>query len=238
MRATKSQKIRSRLFWLSSILIVSLLAYILGWSQFFRVTRMSIDGLQPQATELISSQIKRESLIQIGEPLARVDVRVVKRSLLKNQWVGNVQVNRHWFSGEVHLFVVERSAIARIIGDTQFKYLTDQGQIAIFPEVLSQTVPELSGAYQDKESVLRAKELLGELSGALDSQLTIKSLSISSPTSFSTVAKIGEQELTIRWGSVNEIPLKIKVLQGLLALPENSQLKLVDLSAPLSPIVK
>ena len=238
MRATKSQKIRSRLFWLSSILIVSLLAYILGWSQFFRVTGMSIDGLQPQATELISSQIKRESLIQIGEPLARVDARVVERSLLKNQWVGNVQVNRHWFSGEVHLFVVERSAIARIIGDTQFKYLTDQGQIAIFPEVLSETVPELSGAYQDKESVLRAKELLGELSGALDSQLTIKSLSISSPTSFSTVAKIGEQELTIRWGSVNEIPLKIKVLQGLLALPENSQLKLVDLSAPLSPIVK
>ena len=164
MRATRSQKIRSRLFWLSSILIVSLLAYILGWSQFFRVTGMSIDGLQPQATELISSQIKRESLIQIGEPLARVDVRVVKRSLLKNQWVGNVQVNRHWFSGEVHLFVVERSAIARIIGDTQFKYLTDQGQIAIFPEVLSETVPELSGAYQDKVSALRAKELLGELS--------------------------------------------------------------------------
>jgi cell division septal protein FtsQ len=238
MRATKSQKIRSRLFWLSSILIVSLLAYILGWSQFFRVTGISIDGLQPQAKELISSQIKRESLIQIGEPLARVDARVVERSLLKNQWVGNVQVSRHWFSGEVNLFVVERSAIARIIGDTQFKYLTDQGQIAIFPEVLSETVPELSGAYQDKESVLRAKELLGELSGALDSQLTIKSLSIGSPTSFSTVAKIGEQELTIRWGSVNEIPLKIKVLQGLLALPENSQLKLVDLSAPLSPIVK
>ena len=238
MRATKSQKIRSRLFWLSSILIVSLLAYILGWSQFFRVTGISIDGLQPQAKELISSQIKRESLIQIGEPLARVDARVVERSLLKNQWVGNVQVSRHWFSGEVNLFVVERSAIARIIGDTQFKYLTDQGQIAIFPEVLSETVPELSGAYQDKESVLRAKELLGELSGALDSQLTIKSLSIGSPTSFSTVAKIGEQELTIRWGSVNEIPLKIKVLQGLLALPENSHLKLVDLSAPLSPIVK
>ena len=221
MRATRSQKIRSRLFWLSSILIVSLLAYILGWSQFFRVTGISIDGLQPQAKELISSQIKRESLIQIGEPLARVDARVVERSLLKNQWVGNVQVSRHWFSGEVNLFVVERSAIARIIGDTQFKYLTDQGQIAIFPEVLSETVPELSGAYQDKESVLRAKELLGELSGALDSQLTIKSLSIGSPTSFSTVAKIGEQELTIRWGSVNEIPLKIKVLQGLLALPEN-----------------
>ena len=238
MRATKSQKIRSRLFWLSSILIVSLLAYILGWSQFFRVTGMSIDGLQPQAKELISSQIKRESLIQIGEPLARVDARVVERSLLKNQWVGNVQVSRHWFSGEVHLFVVERSAIARIIGDTQFKYLTDQGQIAIFPEVLSETVPELSGAYQDKVSAFRAKELLGELSGALDSQLIIKSLSIGSPTSFSTVAKIGEQELTIRWGSVNEIPLKIKVLQGLLALPENSQLKLVDLSAPLSPIVK
>lgn len=238
MKSTKSRKLRRRLISITTIILVSLLAYVLGWSQFFRVTRISIDGLQSKATELISSQIKRESLIEIGEPLARVDSRVVKRALLKNEWFENVRVNRHWLSGEVHLFVVEKSAIARITGDTQFKYLTDQGHIAVFPEALAVTVPELSGDYQNKESALRAKELLGELAGALDSQLTIKSISIESPTSFSTIAKVGDQELSIRWGSVSEIPLKIKVLQGLLALPENSHLQLVDLATPLSPIVK
>lgn len=233
-----SRKLRRRLIWIASIFVVSGLAYVLGWSQIFRVTGISIDGLQPQATELISSQIKRESLIEIGKPLARVDGRVVKRALLKNQWIENVRVNRHWFSGEIHIFVEQMNAIARISSTNGFEYLTDQGVIAEFPEELTISVPTVSGNVQDRANAERAQELLGELSGALDSRLTITSMSIGSPTSFSTVATIGEQQLTIRWGSVNEIPLKIKVLQGLLALPENSKLRLVDLSAPLSPIVK
>lgn len=233
-----SQKIRRRLIWTATVFVVSALAYVLGWSQIFHVTGISIDGLQPKATELISSQIKRESLIEIGEPLARVDGRVVKRALLKNPWIGNVQVNRHWFSGEIHIFVDQKNAIARISSTNGFEYLTDQGVIAEFPEELSISVPTVSGNFQDKVNVELAKELVGELSGALDSRLTIKTISIGSPTSFSTVATVGEKQLTIRWGSVSEIPLKIKVLRGLLALPENSKLRLVDLSAPLSPIVK
>ena len=63
-------------------------------------------------------------------------------------------------------------------------------------------------------------------------------MTIGSATSFSTNVAIGEQEVLIRWGSATEIALKIKVLQGLLALPENTKLRVVDLSAPLTPIVK
>jgi cell division septal protein FtsQ len=233
-----SPLIRRRGTWLALLITIGALAYVLGWSQIFRVTGISIDGIQPQATDLITSQIKRESLIEIGEPLARVDGRVVKRALLKNQWIGNVRVNRHWISGEIHIFVDQKNAIARINSMSGFAYLTDQGAIANFPEELKISVPTVSGNFQDNANAERAKELLGELTGALESRLTVKSLSIGSPTSFSTVATVGEQQLTIRWGSVSEIPLKIKVLQGLLELPENSKLRLIDLSAPLTPIVK
>jgi hypothetical protein len=41
----------------------------------------------------------------------------------------------------------------------------------------------------------------------------------------------------INWGRANEIEQKSKVLVALLKLPENQQIKQVDLSQPDSPIV-
>ena len=92
-------------------------------------------------------------------------------------------------------------------------------------------------------------ELVGGLADAFPNQtdpnqtnskqgVVIRMMTIGSATSFSTSVAIGEQEILIRWGSATEIALKIKVLQGLLALPENTKLRVVDLSAPLTPIVK
>jgi hypothetical protein len=47
-----------------------------------------------------------------------------------------------------------------------------------------------------------------------------------------------EKKLEIRWGSDSENELKAKVYRALIALPENSQIKRMDLSAPRAPIVK
>jgi hypothetical protein len=40
------------------------------------------------------------------------------------------------------------------------------------------------------------------------------------------------------WGSDIEIDLKLKVYRALVALPENSKIKKIDLTEPRSPIVK
>jgi len=217
------------------------------------VTGIAIDGLQPQGTQIISAQIKRESLIAIDQPIARVDSRVVKRALLKNQWVGDVRINRHWLSGEIHIFVDQKEPIARINSASGFLYLTSNGEIAEFPAELTKPVPELDGAYNVKSNATLAYQLLNELVGGLADAfpnqtdpnqtnskqgVVIRKMTIGSATSFSTSVAIGEQEILIRWGSATEIALKIKVLQGLLALPENTKLRVVDLSAPLTPIVK
>jgi len=248
-----SSRIRRRVTWLALLITVGALAYVLGWSHIFRVTGIAIDGLQPQGTQIISAQIKRESLIAIDQPIARVDSRVVKRALLKNQWVGDVRINRHWLSGEIHIFVDQKEPIARINSASGFLYLTSNGEIAEFPAELSKPVPELDGAYNVKSNATLAYQLLNELVGGLADAfpnqtdpnqtnskqgVAIRKMTIGSATSFSTSVAIGEQEILIRWGSATEIPLKIKVLQGLLALPENTKLRVVDLSAPLTPIVK
>lgn len=248
-----SSRIRRRVTWLALLITVGALAYVLGWSHIFRVTGIAIDGLQPQGTQIISAQIKRESLIAIDQPIARVDSRVVKRALLKNQWVGDVRINRHWLSGEIHIFVDQKEPIARINSASGFLYLTSNGEIAEFPAELSKPVPELDGAYNVKSNATLAYQLLNELVGGLadafpnqtkpnqtvpNQGVVIRKMTIGSATSFSTSVAIGEQEVLIRWGSASEIALKIKVLQGLLALPENTKLRVVDLSAPLTPIVK
>ncbi len=248
-----SSRIRRRVTWLALLITVGALAYVLGWSHIFRVTGIAIDGLQPQGTQIIAAQIKRESLIAIDQPIARVDSRVVKRALLKNQWVGDVRINRHWLSGEIHIFVDQKEPIARINSASGFLYLTSNGEIAEFPAELSKPVPELDGAYNVKSNATLAYQLLNELVGGLADAfpnqtkpnqtvpiqgVVIRKMTIGSATSFSTSVAIGEQEVLIRWGSATEIALKIKVLQGLLALPENAKLRVVDLSAPLTPIVK
>ena len=248
-----SSRIRRRVTWLALLITVGALAYVLGWSHIFRVTGIAIDGLQPQGTQIVSAQIKRESLIAIDQPIARVDSRVVKRALLKNQWVGDVRINRHWLSGEIHIFVDQKEPIARINSASGFLYLTSNGEIAEFPAELSKPVPELDGAYNVKSNATLAYQLLNELVGGLadafpnqtkpnqtvpNQGVVIRKMTIGSATSFSTSVAIGEQEVLIRWGSASEIALKIKVLQGLLALPENTKLRVVDLSAPLTPIVK
>jgi hypothetical protein len=46
------------------------------------------------------------------------------------------------------------------------------------------------------------------------------------------------RNLLVQWGSLENLPLKVRVYNTLLALPENKTVKKIDLSAPHAPIVK
>jgi hypothetical protein len=53
-----------------------------------------------------------------------------------------------------------------------------------------------------------------------------------------TTSITGYKALSIAWGSADQIALKVRVLRQLLSLPENKKITSVDLTAPLTPIVK
>jgi hypothetical protein len=55
---------------------------------------------------------------------------------------------------------------------------------------------------------------------------------------FVLITENNGKKLEIRWGSNSENELKIKVYKALIALPENADIKRVDVSAPHAPIVK
>ena len=48
----------------------------------------------------------------------------------------------------------------------------------------------------------------------------------------------GKRSINVIWGADSEIDLKIKVYKALVALPENSKIRKIDLTEPRSPIVK
>ena len=227
-------------------LIVATLAYLLGWSHVFHVTRYSIHGLPPQARSIVITQIEENSLVKVGTPMARTDSRVVARALSRNEWISRVHISRHWLSGEIEISLSLARPIARVASASN-TYLVDSGAIVRFPDSFTLPLPEITGSYltsSPSAAAHMAGKFLAELSRASKSRVEINTLAINGPSSLSTTGVIGAEtpdlahSLTIRWGSTDDIPLKIKVLQGLLALPENAKIVSVDLSTPLSPIVK
>jgi hypothetical protein len=55
--------------------------------------------------------------------------------------------------------------------------------------------------------------------------------------SIKTSIRYKERDLDVSWGSVKELELKFEVMARLLELKANRNVKRVDLSAPLAPIV-
>jgi hypothetical protein len=66
----------------------------------------------------------------------------------------------------------------------------------------------------------------------------VKEVVAQSPSELSTKVAKSEKTLDIYWGSVNELSLKIEVLERLMALKENKRARYFNLSNPISPIVK
>ncbi|TSA46712.1 MAG: hypothetical protein D4R50_04390, partial [Actinomycetales bacterium] len=48
----------------------------------------------------------------------------------------------------------------------------------------------------------------------------------------------GKKSIELLWGQEGETALKVKVYKALIAQPENSNIRRIDLTAPHAPIVK
>jgi hypothetical protein len=46
------------------------------------------------------------------------------------------------------------------------------------------------------------------------------------------------RQITLRFGSADDVDLKVKVFKALMALEENKKVSTIDVSAPHAPIVK
>jgi len=229
-----------------AICLLALLTYVLGWSTIFAARTLVIDGTQ-RTTE-VSSQIlgssststststSTSSTFHLGEPLARVDVHSLNRKISMLDWVEKQSVKRDWFHSQIHIVIQERTPIAQFIDSAGVTQLIDKTG-SIFLAHGTGRYPIITFKNNEKALIDSAATYIQELPADLLGNA--QSFTVNSLDSIqSTHSGLAAGTVIIRWGNNSEMMTKVKVLRALLALPENSKAHVIDLSAPLSPIVK
>jgi len=204
-------------------LVVALLAgltYVLGYSTLFTVSSIEVIG----STRPLNTGIVK------GQKLARVEPRAIETQLGKLDWVKSADVSRNWINGKVVVELTSRVPIAifenQVIDSTAASFVP-QGKR---PEGLIQ----IQAA--EIEDAKRAVSFLTQLPDELKSSLMV--VKVRSTGALVLITKNNGKDIEIRWGNDSDNELKLKVYRALIALPENADIKRVDVSAPHAPIVK
>jgi len=195
-------------------------AYVLGYSTFFTVS----------SVEVVGSVRQLNTGIVEGQKLARVEPRAITTKLEKLDWVKSADVSRNWINGKVVVELTSRTPIAtfenKVIDSTAASFVPQGSR----PEGLIQ----IQAA--SLEDAKKAVNFLTELPEELKSSLTV--VKVRGSGALVLITQNNGKEIEIRWGSNSENELKVKVYRALIALPENAEIKRVDVSAPNAPIVK
>ena len=253
-----------RLFLFIGGAVIAGLAYLLGWSSFFVVEKITIQTESNEiATELSKKLNEPPAVVKIGDPMARVDRREIASRLRTLLWIENVELDRRLLTGEVKIKIIPRNPLGKLTSQTSsasqsIGFIGKDLEIFYLPRIaVDQAVangesdwgkiPEITfqGELQgDPRSV--SNEILKSISTLIStlqqkgynvSQVVAKS-STELSSAISVVDAKSEKKMDIYWGSVNELPLKIEVLQRLLELKENKRASYFNLANPVSPIVK
>jgi cell division protein FtsQ len=211
---------------LLAVLLISTLTYLFGWSSVFTVKKIEYKGLT-NAVQISAVERKVGNLNEIK--LARIEPRRIANSIKTLSWIKDVDVTRDWITSSVTISVTARVPIGAFAG----RYIDATG--AIFDPVGPATnVPQVSAP--TPEIGLLAVKLFTSLPE--DFRQNILSMNARSASDFSMTLRAQQRGLTLRFGSAEEIDLKIKVFNALTALEENKNISTIDVSAPHAPIVK
>ena len=212
--------------------VVIALAYLLGWSSIFSVKNVEIVGAPTTAVE---AEIEKRSQVEVGQQLARVNPQSVARKIEKLTWVKDVAISRNWLSGAVAIEISPREPLAFFNSDqVPGQTIDEEGELFSLPGFKNPDLALISA--KSPESALKANELFTQLPENFRKNIT--SMMASSTNTFTLNSTLEGRDIRIRWGDNQEMDLKISVINSLLKLQENKQIKVIDVVAPHAPIVK
>ena len=230
---------------MTSLLVISTIfgsAYLLGWSSLLSVSQVSVSG--SSAVNLVLSELSQNGIEpKIGDQLARVDVRSIKRTLNQLDWISDSDVSRNWFDKELSIVVQERVAIAKTISAQNLSLNFDSKGFIFTPTspkqlVAQSALPSVTSQSPSNGDLTSIAALLEQIPADLRYLLSdLESISITKSSFILMDTRHNSSTLRINWGGATDIGQKSKVLAALLKLPENKGIKQVDLSQPDSPIV-
>lgn len=209
-----------RLTLLVGTVFLAAATYVLGYSSLFTVS----------AVEVVGSKNQINPGISIGQKLARVEPRAIAAKFETLDWVESANVSRNWINGKVTIELTERTPVA--IFNNQV--IDSSGKSFALRSEPSSPLVQIQAP--DLEAAVSAVTFFTSLPEELKSALTV--VKVRSTGALVLEINNAGKNLEIRWGTNSDNELKLKVYKALLALPENSAIKRVDLSAPHAPIVK
>lgn len=215
-----------------ALLIFASATYIFAWSSIFSVKEISIKG----APTLESQQAVTSALsISSGEKMARVEPRALERRLDTFDWIGEVNISRNWFNHKVSIEISPRTPIALFNPATSPQSTIDAaGKVFKLPGGAKNSLPKVEA--QSAKSGVAAISLFTSLPQSFRSKISL--MSVRSSGAFSITYSDNARSVAISWGDDKNTSLKVDVVEALLALPENSKISSIDVSAPHAPIVR
>lgn len=213
-------------------MVIAVLAYFLGWSSIFSVKKVEIAGAP---TTAVQAEIENRSQIEVGQQLARVNPQSVARKIEKLAWVKDVAISRNWLSGVVAIEISPRVPLAFFNSDqVPGQTIDEEGELFSLPGYTNPDLALISAKSPD--SALKANELFTALPEKFRRSITL--MMATSTNTFTLNSTLEGRDIRIRWGDSQDMALKISVINSLLKLPENKQIKMIDVVAPHAPIVK
>ena len=221
-----------------SIVILALATYILGWSQMFTVEKIIIDSKDKKIVNDVMDKItKQPAVVEIGQPLARVDRREIATRLREMLWVENIKLERRLLSGELHISIIARDPIGRLIPrdstnvnsigfidqDLENFYLPTEAVARALAAGEWSEMPEISIQNDSRELRSDISQLIKTLQGK---SLKVERVNAKDQISISTKLVNQGRRLDISWGSVKDLELKIEIMNRLLELKANKSVKI------------
>ena len=214
------------------VVVIAVLAYFLGWSSIFSVKKVEIVGAP---TAAVQAEIENRSQIEVGQQLARVNPQSVARRIEKLAWVKDVAISRNWLTGVVAIEISPREPLAFFNSDqVPGQTIDEEGELFSLPGYTNPDLALISAKSPD--SALKANELFTALPEKFRRSITL--MMATSTNTFTLNSTLEGRDIRIRWGDSQDMALKISVINSLLKLPENKQIKMIDVVAPHAPIVK
>jgi cell division septal protein FtsQ len=211
---------KRKLIALSAVAVLAGATYILGYSTLFTVSSVEIIGSNKPITTGITK----------GERLARVEPRAISTKIEMLDWVKSADVSRNWINGKVVISLTPRTPIA-IYKD---QVIDSSGSSFVPQGEPPQGLIEIHAA--SIEDAVKAVAFFTELPEELNSSLTV--VKVRATSALVLLVENNGKKVELRWGTDSDNELKTKVYKALIALPENTDIKRVDVSAPHAPIVK
>lgn len=201
-------------------LIVAGATYLLGYSTFFTVSQV----------EVVGSSRPIKTGVVLGEKLARVEPRNIAANLEKLDWIESAQISRNWINGKVVVQINPRTPIA--IFENQV--IDSTGQSFIPESAPSESLIQIQAA--SIEDAAEAVAFFTELPAEIRESISV--VKLRSTGALVLILDNNGQKVELRWGLNSDNEFKIRVYRALIALPENAEIKRIDVSAPHAPIVK